>query len=570
MERNAVEELVRAARVWAAETVSWIAPAIYAAQIRLLDDLPHPAAIDRHGRVYVGSRWISSLVECCGGNERAALPQVAYLIVHEIMHWNREHAAIADEISAQPRLWNIAADMEINDGMPKELEAPSWGGKRKPIYPWYYQLEAGNIAEWYYRRLLEQQPARQSHDSRAHQQQTSSSQDDAPTNQDSASSDLAQQPSSQHQQPARQPHDEHAHQQQTPSSQDDVPTNQNSASSDHAQQASSHPHQQNEADDMPGHATQSALTGSSAADNAQTHADWWWDEGSGVHGQPRPWELAAEDPSAPALSDFDRWNVREAVAHRILDAEKTRGTVPAGWVRWAKELLKPQVNWRQLLKRVVRGAISEGFGQRLDYSYRRVHRRAALYSPLVLPSLQGERRPHVVVVVDTSGSIGDVELCQALTEVRGVLEQLRTRITIIPCDAVPYQALQVLSRRDWELARGRMQGGGGTDMVAGIRAALDYTPAPDAIIVLTDGYTPFPEQPPHPTEPPIIWGIWQYNKPDPPTPPCPPWKKRDIVLIPVTDFSVVEEDLISVDEVDEEYFDEDDQEYYDEDDQENW
>jgi hypothetical protein len=78
-----------------------------------------------------------------------------------------------------------------------------------------------------------------------------------------------------------------------------------------------------------------------------------------------------------------------------------------------------------------------------------------------------------------------------------------------------------------------MQGGGGTDMVAGIHAALDYTPAPDAIIVLTDGYTPFPKQPPHPTEPPIIWGIWQYHKPDPPTPPCPPWKKRDIVLIPV-------------------------------------
>jgi predicted metal-dependent peptidase len=490
MERNAVEELVRAARVWAAEQVSWIAPAIYAAQIRLLDDLPHPAAIDRHGRVYVGSRRISALVECCGGNERAALPQVAYLIVHEIMHWIREHAAIADEISAQPRLWNIAADMEINDGMPKELEAPTWGGKCKPIYPWDYQLEEGNIAEWYYRRLLEQQPARQSHDEHAHQQRTSSSQDDAPTNQDSATSDLAQ-------------------------------------------QISSLRHQQNEADAMPGHATQSALTGSSAADNAQTHADWWWDEGSGVHGQPRPWELAAEDPSAPALSDFDRWNVREAVAHRILDAEKTRGTVPAGWVRWAKELLKPQVNWRQLLKRVVRGAISEGFGQRLDYSYRRVHRRAALYSPLVLPSLHGERRPHVVVVVDTSGSIGDVELCQALTEVRGVLEQLRTRITIIPCDAVPYQAVQVLSRRDWELTRRRMQGGGGTDMVAGIRAALDYTPAPDAIIVLTDGYTPFPKQPPHPTEPPIIWGIWQYHKPDPPTPPCPPWKKRDIVLIPV-------------------------------------
>jgi predicted metal-dependent peptidase len=258
----------------------------------------------------------------------------------------------------------------------------------------------------------------------------------------------------------------------------------------------------------------------------------FWDEGSGVHGQPRPWELPPNDPDTPALGDFDRQSLREEVARRIVEAAKSRGTMPAGWVRWAEEVLRPRVDWRKQLRRVVRGAISEGFGHRLDFSYRRPHRRAAIYHPFILPALQGERRPRIAVVVDTSGSITDKALCQALMEVRAVLEQLRTRITVIPCDAVPYEAVQILNRRDWELARGKMRGGGGTDMRAGIRAAMALEPLPDAIIVLTDGYTPFPD-PPRPTEPPIIWGIWQYGDEEPPQPPCPPWHKRDIVRIPI-------------------------------------
>ncbi|MCS7300319.1 MAG: VWA-like domain-containing protein, partial [Fimbriimonadales bacterium] len=148
-------------------------------------------------------------------------------------------------------------------------------------------------------------------------------------------------------------------------------------------------------------------------------------------------------------------------------------------------------------------------------------------------ALQGEYRPRVAVVVDTSGSISDRELTQAMAEVRAVLEQLRTRITIIPCDAVPYEAVQVLTRRDWELARGKLKGGGGTDMPAGIEAAKRLTPPPDAIIVLTDGYTPFPAKPPTRHEPTIIWGIWRYGGNTPPKPPCPPWRMRDVVEIPV-------------------------------------
>ncbi len=252
------------------------------------------------------------------------------------------------------------------------------------------------------------------------------------------------------------------------------------------------------------------------------------DEGSGVHGQPRVWEMD-EASGSPGLTEMEVEQVRLTVAQMLMEA-KSRGDVPAGWVRWAEQLLKPVVDWRTMLLRRVRGAIAEGIGNRLDYRYARPHRRSSALFPLLLPSLQGDYRPRVACVVDTSGSISDRELGQALGEVRGVLEQLRAPVTVIPCDAVPYEALQVLNRRDWLNLRGAMKGGGGTDMVAGIEACLRLDPAPDAVVVLTDGHTPYPE---HTYAIPVVFALWKVGSGDPPKPPMPPWRPRDVVVVPV-------------------------------------
>ena len=454
-----LEDLVRAARVYAAEQVEWLAPALYAAPLVLSEQLPAPAAIDKWGRIYLNPRWLQRL-------QGDALPQLGFLLAHEVWHWLREHNARAEAIRAEPQMWNLACDLEINDYVPAGLQMPDFGREAVSVTPKQFNLPEGRLAEWYYRQLRERQSAG-----------------------DQGGRQAKKPRSAQHESPE-------------------------------------------------GKQSSSQAEGSLPADgegkgSEQGSSQGSWDEGSGVHGQPRPWELPPDSPDAHALSDFDRQSLREEVARRILETQKTRGTLPAGMLRWAEEVLKPRVNWREQLKRIVRGALQEGFGQRIDYSFRRPHRRSAVYAPLIMPALQGEYRPRVAVVVDTSGSIGDRELAQAMIEVRAVLEQLRMRITIIPCDAVPYEAVQALTRRDWEMAKRKMRGGGGTDMPAGIEAAKQLKPPPDAIIVLTDGYTPFPSEPPRPNEPVIIWGIWRQGASEPPKPPCPPWRKRDIVEIPV-------------------------------------
>jgi predicted metal-dependent peptidase len=577
-----IEEWVRAARVHAAECVGWFAPALYAAPLHLSDALPAPAAIDRYGRVYFNPQWVARLYEACGQDRHALVRQLAQVWYHEVAHWLREHAARANALHADARLWNLAADMEINDYLPEGMAYPSLGGEPLAVLPRRYNLPDGEIAEWYYQRLVER--AREQAQAGGQQQSQAGGQQQSQSN-SSASGGGGATPS-----PPAGRVGVGVEVDTAPHLTSPVDGGGGATPSPPAGRAGvgvevgTAPHLTSpvdggggatpsppagrvgvgvEADTAPhltspvdggGGATPSPpagrvgvgveadtaplLTspvdgggGATPSPHAGT-AEKGWDEGSGVHGQARPWELHADDPSTNALSDFDRQALQEEVARKIVEHQKEQGTLPAGWLRWAEAILKPKVNWREQLKRILRGVISEGLGHRLDYSYRRPHRRSAVYHPIYLPALQGEYKPRVACVVDTSGSISDRELMQSLAEVRAVLEALRIPVTIIPCDAVPYEAIRVFDGSDWLKVRQGLRGGGGTDMVAGLNAALALKPKPEAVIVLTDGHTPFPSTRPKDTA--VIWAIWQYGDGEPPKPPMPPWRARDVVVVPIS------------------------------------
>jgi predicted metal-dependent peptidase len=212
------------------------------------------------------------------------------------------------------------------------------------------------------------------------------------------------------------------------------------------------------------------------------------DCGSGCDGQDRPWNC-----DQPGLSAVGTRLLARDTARRIREHSRQRGDTPAGWERWADELLQPSVNWRRQLAAHVRRGAADVTG-RVDFSYRRPSRRASAVPDVVLPSLR-QPLPQVALVIDTSGSMSDSMLSQALAEVTGVLRSLgvaRRNLRVIACDAQAYAAQRVRDVRTVTLA-----GGGGTDMGAGLDAAAALRPRPDLIIVLTDGYTPWRPAPPH-------------------------------------------------------------------------
>jgi predicted metal-dependent peptidase len=67
-------------------------------------------------------------------------------------------------------------------------------------------------------------------------------------------------------------------------------------------------------------------------------------------------------------------------------------------------------------------------------------------------------------------------------------------LEVIACDSVAYPAVRVRTGAD--VRKLKLPGGGGTDMRNGIQAALETKPRPDVIVVVTDGYTPWPENKP--------------------------------------------------------------------------
>ncbi|MFF3733621.1 VWA-like domain-containing protein [Streptomyces sp. NPDC002476] len=215
------------------------------------------------------------------------------------------------------------------------------------------------------------------------------------------------------------------------------------------------------------------------------------DCGSGAHGQPAPWELpGSQGPTS--LGPVEAQALRRHTAEAMRAHRRTRGTLPGGWERWADGILEPSIDWRQALAGAVREAAAWAAGA-MDYTYRRPSRRSAALRGVVLPSLR-RPLPRVAVVIDTSGSMGDDELGAALGEVTGVLREVGVRgnrVTVLACDADVQSVSRVTSAEQVALG-----GGGGTDMRVGIAAALAARDRPNIVVVLTDGFTPWPDEAP--------------------------------------------------------------------------
>ena len=218
--------------------------------------------------------------------------------------------------------------------------------------------------------------------------------------------------------------------------------------------------------------------------DSQARSGPWLDCGCGADGIPRPGQGRRDDGGLP------RWQadlLRRQVAQEVVAHGKQAGTVPAGLLRWAEEVLSPKVNWRAVLAAELRRAIAEVSGA-VDYSYRRPSRRSAVAGPVVLPALR-RPVPEVAVVCDTSGSMTEDLLAMVLAEVEGLLRALglARQVRVLACDTAVAPVQRVSSARQVQLI-----GGGGTDMGAGIGAAAALRPRPAVTVVLTDGYTPWP------------------------------------------------------------------------------
>jgi predicted metal-dependent peptidase len=215
-------------------------------------------------------------------------------------------------------------------------------------------------------------------------------------------------------------------------------------------------------------------------------------------GQSRSYEIPRNDGESPAVGSDQQDVIRDRVAQDILKhaLEKGIGSMPGGLLRWAQELLQPKIDWQRELAGTFRTSLATVLGRR-DYVFTRPSRRQSAMragkSEIILPSMRKPAPPTVAVIIDTSGSISSDQVTDFLSEVDGIAKSngIGQGLFIIPCDAAVGPIQKLKSRGS--ISELKLTGGGGTDMGVGIQAAAEMRPAPRIVIVLTDGYTPWPE-----------------------------------------------------------------------------
>lgn len=236
--------------------------------------------------------------------------------------------------------------------------------------------------------------------------------------------------------------------------------------------------------------------------------------GSAADGMARSYEVPA-CTDVPTVATVQADEIRRRVAIEFRGHVTTRGTQPHDALRWASAILEPVVPWQQVLTAAVRRAAGWANGQ-TDYTYTRPSRRQFAVRGVVLPATR-RPLPSVAVVIDTSGSVDDGMLGQALGEVDGAIAGLGVpgeQVTVLACDAAVAAVATVRRAAD-----ARLGGGGGTDMRVGIDTASRLRPRPDVLVVLTDGFTPWPEN--APVGMAIVAAM--LHRPGTTAPPAPAW-----------------------------------------------
>jgi len=171
----------------------------------------------------------------------------------------------------------------------------------------------------------------------------------------------------------------------------------------------------------------------------------------------------------------EKWRERVATAY---EAQKTIGTIPAGLRRLVDALLKPKVDWRNLLRQ----SFKVGLGRSVVSTWKRPSRK----NPEDFPGTVRFTYPTVWCLIDESGSIGDSEAAQFLSEVYSISGQ--ASVACVCWDSEAYEVVKANSRQEVVgKVLGRLRGGGGTVIAPVLRKTLLNMKPKDVVAVFTDG-----------------------------------------------------------------------------------
>jgi len=183
-------------------------------------------------------------------------------------------------------------------------------------------------------------------------------------------------------------------------------------------------------------------------------------------------------------SDVGEDEARQIVRQIVEQAmSNSQGKVPGHLKEFIDKLNKPVVRWREVVRRFL-GRHAGGCRR----TYARRNRRLDQFG------MKGTSHHAVAtlgVIIDTSGSIGTEELKQFFAEIEAISS--KTKTWILQWDAQFRDFQKRYRRGDWKNIE--IKGRGGTLMNDSQDWVIENKIPADAVVMLTDGITPWREEP---------------------------------------------------------------------------
>ena len=230
------------------------------------------------------------------------------------------------------------------------------------------------------------------------------------------------------------------------------------------------------------------------------------------------WDVS-DELSNEQKEENEIWTTRMVDATEIAEqisiefGSTGRGLTPLAAERVIKELKEVQTDWRTVLENFIQEEIN-------DYSFSPPDRRFE-DSPFFLPDFneKDERVEDILFMIDTSGSMSDEQITTAYSEIKGAIDQFDGKLKgwLGFFDAVVVKPQEFENEDEFKIIR--PAGGGGTsfDIIFEYVQNEMRDKPPASIIILTDGYAPFPDE----KEAMGIPVLWIINNEDVE----PPWGK---------------------------------------------
>lgn len=186
----------------------------------------------------------------------------------------------------------------------------------------------------------------------------------------------------------------------------------------------------------------------------------------------------------PRYSKAELDQIKDEIKEAMLQAASAAGAgnVPAGVARLIKEMTESKMNWRELLRQQIQSTIKS------DYTFARPSRKG-WHTGAILPGMNFQDTIDITVGLDMSGSIGNAQAADFLSEIKGIMEEFKDfQIKVWCFDTKVYNEQDFSAEGGEDLMDYEIVGGGGTDFDANWKYMKAHDIQPKKFIMFTDGY----------------------------------------------------------------------------------